>query len=616
MSFLYPAFLLGALAIAIPIVLHLLRRDVAPEVPFSAVRLLRRNPVEQTRRRRLRDWLLLAARVAALLLLAAAFARPYLNAGLDGAPLLVIAVDRSYSMGAPGQFDRARVLARESIQAAGHGASVAVIAFDDRAEIVAEPGGASDALAAISALQPGYGATRYAPLITKADELGAFGPVKLVIVSDMQRSGWQDEEQQLLPANVELELRDVRAVSANLSGTGLARKDDGLAVTISNSGGEPVSGSARLLVNGSVVASPAFVAPAGGTLDVTIAHVLPAAGALTVEIDDPGGYPADNARHLLLDRDAGPGVLVVGSDGAQPGFYVTRALLAGDGDDALDVHPVTSAALARMAPEDLSRREAVVLLSTRGLERRAREMLGGFVRAGGGLLVAGGPDIEPSVLATVLGVSDLAAEERAAGPAVLAATDLRHPIFSPFGPLAANLGQVRFSRAWRLRGDGWNAAARFTDGSPALLERHLGEGTVLIFASDMERRWNDFPLHPAFAPFAREAVRYISATRETRREYLVADVPPAVQREPGVHTVEKDGRRVAINVDARESSSAALSSGEFRAMLQPQGRELQAPRLQQVRQAEAAQNLWQYGLMLMLAVLVIESAVGRARRHG
>ena len=55
MSFLYPVFLAGAVAIAVPIVLHLLRRDVAPEQPFTAVRLLRRSPPEQTRRRRLRD---------------------------------------------------------------------------------------------------------------------------------------------------------------------------------------------------------------------------------------------------------------------------------------------------------------------------------------------------------------------------------------------------------------------------------------------------------------------------------------------------------------------------------------------------------------------------------
>ena len=106
MSFLYPAFLAAALAIAVPIVLHLLRRDAAPEVPFTAVRLLRRGPVERSRRRRLRDLLLLAARVAAILLLAAAFARPYMAARGD-AGLRVVAVDRSFSMAAPGRFERA-----------------------------------------------------------------------------------------------------------------------------------------------------------------------------------------------------------------------------------------------------------------------------------------------------------------------------------------------------------------------------------------------------------------------------------------------------------------------------------------------------------------------------
>ena len=101
MSFLYPAFLVGALAVAIPIVLHLLRRDIAPEVPFTAVRLLHKSPVERAERRRLRDFLLLAARVAALLLLAAAFARPYLRAATPG-PVRLVAIDRSVQHGLSG----------------------------------------------------------------------------------------------------------------------------------------------------------------------------------------------------------------------------------------------------------------------------------------------------------------------------------------------------------------------------------------------------------------------------------------------------------------------------------------------------------------------------------
>ena len=77
MSFLTPLYLVGAALIALPIVLHLLRRDVAPPVPFTAVHLLRQTTIERSRRHRLRDLILLAARVCALILLAGSFARPY-----------------------------------------------------------------------------------------------------------------------------------------------------------------------------------------------------------------------------------------------------------------------------------------------------------------------------------------------------------------------------------------------------------------------------------------------------------------------------------------------------------------------------------------------------------
>src|SRR5918994_6709593 len=115
MNFLYPAFLIGAALAAIPIVLHLLRRDIAPPVPFTAVRLLRKSPIERSRRRRLRDLLLLAARVTALLLLAGAFARPYFVSDAASGSITIVAVDRSFSMGAPGQFARALGLARAAV---------------------------------------------------------------------------------------------------------------------------------------------------------------------------------------------------------------------------------------------------------------------------------------------------------------------------------------------------------------------------------------------------------------------------------------------------------------------------------------------------------------------
>src|SRR5215218_7091533 len=210
MSFLFPAFLIGGLAIAIPIVLHLLRRDVAPEVPFSAVHLLQPSPIERSKRRRLRDVLLLAARVAALLLLAAAFARPYRAGAAAPTPLAIIAVDRSFSLSAPGAFDRARTLARAAVDDAGS-ARVAVIAFDERAEVVTTPGSAAGARDAIDRLAVGFGATRYAPAITRAAELAAGDPGRVTVITDLQRGGWEAEERPVLASNLDVVVKDTGA---------------------------------------------------------------------------------------------------------------------------------------------------------------------------------------------------------------------------------------------------------------------------------------------------------------------------------------------------------------------------------------------------------------------
>ena len=610
MSFLYPAFLIGALAVAIPIVLHLLRRDVAPEVPFSAVRLLRRAPIEQTRRRRIRDLLLLAARVAALLLLAAAFARPYFTDRAAGSPLRIVAIDRSYSMAAPGAFDRALGVARDAIDASGRGDRVAVIAFDDRAEVVLASGSPSEARSALEAIRPGYGSTRYAPLFARATELAERGPVRLTIVGDMQRTGWEDEEPVAIPASMQVETRPIGAPGPNAAVVGIRREPTEVVATIRNGGAVAAGGNVRVLVDGRPVASGSFNVPASTSVDVPVAYRSPERGALAVEIDDAAGYPADNRRFLVLDPQGRTRVLMVVGDAAQSGFYVTRALQAAS-DGGFDVRVRAAPALGTLKPAELSQHGALLLLSTRSLDRRARELLAGFVRGGGGLLVAAAADVDASVLASVMEWRDFAAIEQAEAPVALAATDLRHPIFRPFGALAANLGQVRFARAWRVRGEGWDVAARFTDGAPALLERREGKGRVVLFASDLDRRWNDFPLHPSFVPFAVEAIRHITAAPDQRRDYLVGNSPAGVRPEPGAYALGEDGRIVTVNVDVRESTTAAMSADEFAAMLRPLDSRQATPVERQAQQTEGRQNLWRYGVLLMLAALVGESVVGR-----
>ena len=104
MSFLSPWFLFGLLGIGIPIAIHLIRREKAVKIPFSAVRFLKKAPKKSTFTHRFQQWLLMVMRIAIVALLAVAFARPFLSGTasewIGPAPeSAVILLDTSMSMG-------------------------------------------------------------------------------------------------------------------------------------------------------------------------------------------------------------------------------------------------------------------------------------------------------------------------------------------------------------------------------------------------------------------------------------------------------------------------------------------------------------------------------------
>src|SRR4029077_12382614 len=114
LSLIHIGFLAAGLAVALTIVIHLLCRQRTRTVPIGSVRFLHQVVREHRRRRRVRQWLLLALRMLAVLLLALRFARPYrdqsFRRGLQQEVVLLI--DRSASMQAHdaagrSTFDRA-----------------------------------------------------------------------------------------------------------------------------------------------------------------------------------------------------------------------------------------------------------------------------------------------------------------------------------------------------------------------------------------------------------------------------------------------------------------------------------------------------------------------------
>ena len=78
MTFLHVAFLGGALAVVVPIVLHLIMRQQPRHLEFPALRFIKKRELANRRQVKLRHWLLLALRCAIIGVLAMALARPSL----------------------------------------------------------------------------------------------------------------------------------------------------------------------------------------------------------------------------------------------------------------------------------------------------------------------------------------------------------------------------------------------------------------------------------------------------------------------------------------------------------------------------------------------------------
>jgi hypothetical protein len=620
LSFLSPLFLAGAAAAAVPIVLHLLKREPEARVKFAAVKLLKKAPVEHTQRRHLRELMLLALRVAALVLLALAFARPFFASGaaIGSAGVTVIALDTSYSMSAPGRFERARQLAKDAIDRAPAADLIGVVTFDDEASIVAKPGGDRVlATAAIDHAAPGFGATRYRAALSAASQLLAGRHGTLVVVTDLQENGWDAGDRAVVPEGTTIAVADVGALPANLAVTSVRSAPDRIVATVHNGGAHPRDARVHLKIDGRPAGDATVALGPNQSADATFAGT-PRGTAAAVTVDDPDGITADNVRYIVLGGTSRPSVLVVTGSGdlTREAFYVQHALAAGTpADAAFQVAGVGGAQLSSWTDDRVAAHAAVLVLSTRGLERRGRELLSAYTQAGGGLLIAAGPDVDGDIIADVFGTGSTLRIVTVDGtrPALrtLAPADMRHPVFQAFSGNAATLGLVKFRNAARIGGSGCQTLARFTTGDTALVECPAGEGRALVIASDLDNKWSDFPLHATFVPFLHEAVRYLASTRGHASDYLVSDAPAGVKKTPGIVTLSERGpggatRRIAVNIDARESDPSRMSVDEFRSAVTRLKDAGSSDAHVEARQQEDRQHLWQYAMAFMVLLLAAE----------
>jgi hypothetical protein len=546
MSFLAPVFLAGLGLLAVPILIHLTQRQQSKVTAFPSLMFLRRVPFRTSNRRRIRNPLLFALRCLALILIASAFARPFVAgapaaATGDSARDVVLLLDTSHSLSYDGLWDRAVAEAAEVLDGFAPGDRAALITFSDRAH--ERTALTEDLLAVRTALgnmTPGARGTRFDPGLQLAGRILAESdrPTReVILISDFQRVGWGDGGRTRLPEGVVLrpiDLSDPDAMNVAVADVAFHPERNGrvrVVARVANMGSGSVPAlDVSLELDGRTIGTRQATLPPRGVASISFEGVaLPAGstrGEVRIEGDDLAG---DDALRFIAAPDEGIEVLLLeGSAGrGDRSLFLERALAIGDDP----VMRVTRRRAAALDPGWLSSAAVVILNDADVSEGSGGRALLDWVRAGGGLIVLLGPRAAPGrwpqAVSGLLGGQVGGVEDRSGrGGSRLGWLDYDHAVFELFSaPRSGDFSDARFFRFQRVDpAQGTSVLARYEDGEPALTERSEGEGRVLVWTSTLDRFWNDLALQPVYLPFVHRLVRHASAYHQPERSVPVGRV--------------------------------------------------------------------------------------------
>jgi hypothetical protein len=671
MSFLAPLFFVALAGLAIPVLLHLTQRERKQVVYFPSLMFVRRIPYKSVRRRKIHNWLLLAVRMAALALLILAFARPWLQIGDAASPIgtgareVVVLLDNSYSMAYGDHWERARAAAYAEINRLNASDRGTVVLFSSGADIVTRSTPERERLtAAVATAKPGSGQTRYAPALKVAGSILSESQLprrEVILISDFQRNGWRGVEGARLPEGSLLtpvpvsggtDLPNVSVTGVSLNRSTFSNQER-VAVTagLSNRSDRKLDNqTVTLSVNGIPVGSKPVTLEAGAGTTVSFDPFTINARNMraTVKIADDA-LNADNDFNFVVSPSEPVRLVVIDRGSAAANLYLGRALSIGEQPRFETVTRQPDA----VSDEDL-KKSAVVLLNDVPVSTPLARRLARFVDQGGGLFVAAGPRATWPAEVDALPASLGNPVDRSRGDAArVGAIEYAHSVFEPFR--APRSGDFSSARVYGYRNvsaaKDAQVLARFDSGSPAVVERHLGSGRILLWATTLDTSWTDVPIRPIFLPFVHRAVRYLAAYKESQPWLTVGNVldpsattsakatssqgmvvTPSGERRPieeegadviqldeaGFYELRRGGAQsdiavVASNVDPAEADLTPLDPKEITAAALPIGGSAQGGpggRVQMTPEArEKNQRLWWYLLVAGIVLLGVDTVL-------
>lgn len=673
MAFLNPIFLLGAIAAAVPVLVHLVRRTRAPRIQFPSLMFLQKIEQKTIRRRKLRNLLLLLLRSAALLLLAFAFARPFFTGSTPVSASgdhtsTVILIDGSYSMRYGDVFNRARQSARNTISDAAADEQLAIVLFSRNYQVLmplkADRG---EAAAAVSEMQPGLDSTDYLQAIQAADAIlkdAGRGQRRVYLISDFQDAGWNRSAPQVkLAPDVKLFPIDVSETkAANLVVSGVAadpvvytQKYAGKALArISNFGEQDVDTSAvEFKLNDLPVERKPLKLPAGATQNVEFTGFNVPEGSNRGSVEISGdSFTIDNKFYFAIRREDQTRVLAIETAprGRSESFFLQQSLAAGENNQ----YALTVKTAGSVNPTELDTYRVVILNDATGISQGLASGLKTFVERGGGLIIATAKHTDAGDFNRLLGSiapAEIGEVIQPHGYALMSQVKTDHPIFQAF----ARSGRLTSTRVYGYHRsttkEGALTIAALDDGSPIVVEGSAGRGKILLVTTTLDTAWSDLPLTPMFLPLVRQMLEYLGGRQQASSYTLGQAFTTPADKDGSLPAVDSPGSKrvddtrknssgeqsldaneigfyrlryrdrdefVAVNLDTKESDLAKLNIDELIAGITPSPEDANAQPAQSsgltAEEKEARQRLWLPLLLTALALFLTEAVVARRIR--
>lgn len=617
MSFLSAAFLFALPLAALPVAIHLYRGRQRDVVPWGAMQFLSVAATKGRTMERLEELALMALRLAAIIALVLALARPmvqsrWLGDGGEGDVILVLDNSLSMSRTVDGESaaERLQRRAAEVVEHLSSGQSVQVLYAVGAEWATADPIRADAAgkrrLSAIVAdARPTQGAADLRDCLQAAVHLEAADdlPVRrIVVLTDDQTRSWQLEPEaawqrlgetiKAATFPVEIDVIDCGLDAARYENLAVAKLETRqllarpgeaieLAAEIHNVGAEPTEPTTiDWLIDGKAVQStPLGALAANGRAPATASLRIEKPGTFRVSCRIAGAdqTPLDQEDAVVVEVAEQTPILVVERPAADPRAPATGELLRaalgyaqGTPQSWHSVYRPESIEPAALASHSLAGVRAVLIDNLPPLDRATIERLESFVREGGGLWIglgdaidrdqfneawyADGAGLSPLSLAAIERLDDLDKPAAAVHP-----PSRSHPATAQLANTTQlDVDEARFRERWRFADQPASAAPvsmllESGDGQPLVVEQFVGRGRVVIQAAPLGMQWTNLPLLKSYVVMIHDGLDYITSPSGSR--YNLAAGAPLV-----APALAGDASPVLVTPTGREIPLTATAS--------------------------------------------------------